>query len=113
VVDVRWSNVVGYLGQVDDMRVGFTHWVDPHGVIESAQEDSAWGGSVMRSVPHLEGILLAIDVGIEISEWVGSISTELCLAGVTDPGGDVVPAEIVAVVAVHENINRFFRRWAE
>jgi len=57
----------------------------------------------MRSVPHLEGILLAIDVGIEVSEWIGSIGTELCLAGVTNPGRDVVPTEVVAVVAVHEN----------
>jgi len=58
----------------------------------------------MRAVPHLEGILLAIDVGVEISERVGSIGTELCLAGVTDPGRDVVLTEVVAVVAVHARI---------
>lgn len=47
---------------------------------------------------HLEGILLAADGGVEIGEAIAEFSG----ADVANPGGDVIAAEILAVMAVHE-----------
>jgi len=80
------------------MRVGFTHWIYPHGVIRSGQEDSAWSVSMTRFESHLEGVLLAIDVGIEVNPAIA----ELGGADVTDPSGDIAAAEVMAVMTVHE-----------
>jgi hypothetical protein len=46
---------------------------------------------------HLEGILLAIDDGRKVCEAL----TKLCRTDITDPGGDVVLTQVVAVMTVH------------
>jgi hypothetical protein len=47
--------------------------------------------------PHLEGILLAIDVGIEVNPALA----ELGRADVTYPSGYVVLTQVVTVMTVH------------
>lgn len=47
--------------------------------------------------PYLEGILLAIDMSIQISMFI----KELSGADITNPGGDIIAAEVMAVMAVH------------
>ena len=55
-----------------------------------------------RFEPHLESVLLAIDVGIEVNPAI----SELRRAIVTNPCKCVAAADLVAVMTVHENVNK-------
>jgi hypothetical protein len=55
-----------------------------------------------RFEPHLESVLLAIDVGIEVNPAI----SELRRAIVTNPCRCVAAADLVAVMTVHENVNK-------
>jgi len=58
---------------------------------------------------HLESVLFTIDGCIQISMG----PEELGRTDVAYPTGDVIAAEVMAVMAVHENMSRFLRRWAD